>query len=45
MNNNIGLRLRVIVRNVTVEGFDIVYISWSSSIVNSAETQWIAIGK
>jgi hypothetical protein len=41
VNNN---RLSLTAENITVNGFDIVYITWYDTIVYGAYATWIAIG-
>ena len=39
-----GNRLSLTAENITVNGFDIVYITWYDTIVYGAYATWIAIG-
>jgi hypothetical protein len=37
-------RIQVKARDITVDGFNLVYITWTDSIVYSIWTTWTAIG-
>lgn len=37
-------RVQLIAKNITVNGFDLVYKTWSDSVIFSAWATWIAIG-